>query len=169
MSVNSEGRSTDPMSDHDQNQQPAPNPQPTEDARYYQSIKHVIDTFVKTTVDLSWLSDYSIDDTDALGARVAHNVHKIDEDLPLSELDQAFYLGGIMDAVSTSMAVSRPGEENANLSLLVSLIAQQCYKTGVRDAREERISPQGQDVIAEWVNRKERYLQAMRALYDDIR
>lgn len=157
------------MSDHDQNQQPAQNSQPNEDSHYYQSIKRVVDTFTKTTVDLSWLKDYTIDDTDALGARVAHNVQKLDEDLPLSELDQAFYFSGVMDAMSICMAVSRPGSENENLSLLVSLIAQQCYKTGVRDAHEERISPEGQAVIAKGVNGKEKYLEAMRTLYNDIR
>lgn len=128
---------------------------------------------IHAKVDLGWLEGYDLDMIDAAEMFLIYQARDVENQNKKSPFasheDLLVYAQGIGRPIADSLDSCRKtcGEE-----MLISLlyhIASLAYGRGVRDAHDERLSPQTVREFALRWNRFDERHKAMRELYDDLR
>ena len=133
----------------------------------------VADQIIDAEVDLSWMTGYDIDHYDALELFLLYWVlrtsSKEEDSVYASETDVLMQAGSISKSLIYALYSFRRNTNEKSLLLLMSMVSEEAYKHGLRDATEGRISTESTRKIIESYKRMENGFDKMRELYDDIR
>lgn len=128
---------------------------------------------VCATVDLSWLKGYDLDMIDAAEMFLTHQACTVEAENKKSPFasseDLLVYAQGIGRPIADSLNSCRNAPSDEMLISLLYHVASLAYGRGVRDAHDERLSPQTVREFALRWNRFDERHKAMRELYDDLR
>lgn len=136
-------------------------------------VDEVADQIIDAVVDLSWMTGYDIDHYDALELFLLYWVlrtsSKKEDSVYASETDLLMQAGSISKSLIYALYSFRRNTNEKSLLLLMSMVSEEAYKHGLRDATEGRISTESTRKIIESYKRMENGFDKMRELYDDIR